>query len=250
MTALVGAGIGGLLGAVIGSFLATILLRWPQGRSVLTGRSRCDHCGAKLSPRSLIPLLSFVVQQGRCARCDKPIDPSHLVIEAAAALIGGISGLLFAEEPAIAMVSASLGWMLLLIGALDLVHRWLPDRLTMMLALLGFSFAAVQGGAALGQAAIALVAGYGSLEIVRQIYRRWRGREGLGGGDPKLFGALGVWLGWSVLPHLLLAAALVGICVVAWLTLRGQPIENTLKLPLGTYLCFAAWPIWLFIQLA
>src|SRR4051812_42073961 len=80
--------IGFILGAIIGSFLAATLIRWPQGRSVVQGRSRCDGCGRRLGILELIPLLSWVLLRGRCKQCGGSIDRRHFTIELGAALIG------------------------------------------------------------------------------------------------------------------------------------------------------------------
>src|SRR3569623_3605097 len=82
----------GALGAIIGSFIATLVIRWPQGRSVTRGRSRCDSCDAVLGPGELVPLFSAVLARGRCRRCAAPIDPRHWQIEQAAAGQGLLAG--------------------------------------------------------------------------------------------------------------------------------------------------------------
>ncbi len=94
---LIGAG----LGAVIGSFLATIVSRWPRGASVVTGRSRCDGCGRALGVVDLVPLLGWLVARGQCRTCGARIDPVHPSIEAGAALIGGVCALAFSPLPAL-----------------------------------------------------------------------------------------------------------------------------------------------------
>uniref|UniRef100_UPI0013DC306A prepilin peptidase n=1 Tax=Sandarakinorhabdus rubra TaxID=2672568 RepID=UPI0013DC306A len=88
--------IGGGLGLVIGSFIALVTWRWPQGLAV-TGRSRCDGCGQQLGAAELVPILSFLVQRGRCGRCGGAIAGRHLAIELAAGLIG--AGLFWRHPP-------------------------------------------------------------------------------------------------------------------------------------------------------
>ena len=84
LLALVGAG----LGLIAGSFVATLIMRWPRGQSALAGRSRCDSCAETLGARDLVPVLSFLVARGRCRRCGAAIDGRHLAIELAAAVMG------------------------------------------------------------------------------------------------------------------------------------------------------------------
>ena len=226
----------GVLGAVFGSFIAVIAIRWPAGTRA-NGRSRCDACGAGLSARELVPLLSFVVQRGRCRHCAARIRRSHVVIESIGLAIGIVAG---AVAPGIEGVAgAILGWLLLALGAIDLAAFWLPNRLVVALALASL----VSGAAGLQpswpERLIGGAAGFGVLWGVAALYRRMRGRMGLGGGDPKLFGAIGLWLGWRALPGVLLAACVIGLVWAVAARMRGDS-----RLPLGTLLAAAAWSFW------
>lgn len=233
------------LGAIFGSFLATILLRWPAGRSALAGRSRCDGCSRPLGAAELVPIVSYLTLKGRCRTCGAAIASSHLTVEIAAGLIGAVA--LLAHPGPLGAVSALLGWWLLLLAALDAQHYWLPDRLTLPLLPAGLLAAWAGYGPPLGSRLIGAAAGFLTLCSIAFLYRRLRGREGLGGGDPKLFAALGAWLGWPQLPFVLLGAGLLGLAAVAMRRLRGERIAATDRLPLGTLLALAAWPIWLLI---
>lgn len=229
---IVGAGLGFLLGAIIGSFLATLILRWPAERSV-GGRSSCDHCHHQLGPADLIPLLSALATGGRCRSCGHPIEPTHWQVELAAALVGALS--LAIGQGWAGPALAVMGWLLLALAWLDARHHWLPDRLVLLLAVSG-----LVGGEWLGvpidQRLIGLIAGWVCLATVRRTYRHLRHREGLGGGDPKLFGAIGAWLGWVPLPLVLLLAALMGLA--AAVALRRKATD---RMAFGTPLCAAAW---------
>lgn len=231
-----------ILGSVIGSFLATVAMRWPEGRSAATGRSACDGCGRTLSPADLVPLLSHAAFQGRCRACGAPIDPLHWQVELAAALVGLAAGL--AADGMTAALGAAFGWLLLLLAALDLRAFWLPDRLTALLALAGLASAA-SVAPPVADRLIGGAAGFVSLWLIAAGYRRWRGREGMGGGDPKLLGAIGLWLGWRVLPMVVTAAALIGLAVVLGLAVMGRPMDRHRALPFGTLLAAAAYPAWL-----
>lgn len=234
-----------MLGALVGSYLATALLRWPHGISASRGRSRCDSCAAPLAALSLVPILSYLAQHGRCRNCGAAIAPDHLVVELAATLIGGVSAGLFGETPQLAIATALFGWILLLLAALDLRHFWLPDRLTLPLAGLGLLVQTAGTGPSIMSAVIGMAAGYGSLAGVGWAYHRLRGHEGLGGGDPRMFGAIGAWLGWQWLPWVLVIAAGSGLAAVAVLTIFRRDIGRTERLPLGTLMALAAWPLWL-----
>jgi leader peptidase (prepilin peptidase)/N-methyltransferase len=232
-------------GAIAGSFLAVLLLRWPMGRSAAAGRSQCDSCERPLLAVDLVPIASFVALRGRCRRCRARIDPRHLAIELAAAMIALAA--LAAHPWPLAAATALFGWWLLLLAALDAEHHWLPDRLTWPLLAVGIGVAAMGLGPNLYDRLIGAAAGYGALAAIASAYRLARSREGLGGGDPKMLGAIGAWLGWQPLPFVLLGAGCIGLVLLLLMRLRGQRIHGTLQLPLGTFMALAAWPAWLIV---
>ena len=234
-----------MLGAIAGSFLAAILVRWPSGRSVVRGRSKCDACGETLGARDLVPILSYFLVRGRCRKCGAAIDRRHLAAEAGAALIGLTA--IAAHPLPVAVFTALFGWWLFLLAALDVEHHWLPDRLTLPLIPAGLAVGWLGIGPPLEPRLIGALAGFAALALIAWAYRRLRGREGLGGGDPKLFAAIGAWLGWGQLPFVMLGAGLVGLGAILIMRLRGAEVAATDRLPLGTLLALAAWPIWLLI---
>jgi len=235
----------GLLGAIIGSFVATLVIRWPEGRSVLRGRSHCDSCDALLAPRDLVPLLSATLARGRCRHCKALIDPRHWQIELAAAVIGVLAAI--AVPGPVAIAGAAFGWLLLALAALDLAVFWLPDRLTILLAAGGLLSGAIGIDPPLMARLIGGVAGFGGLWCIGQGYRLVRKREGLGGGDPKLLGAIGLWLGWAMLPAVLLLAALTGLALVLTGAMTGRAARLDDRVPFGALLAIAAYPAWLFL---
>lgn len=239
----IGGVVGALLGAIIGSFLATILIRWPQERSALGGRSACDSCAAPLEARDLVPILSFLIARGRCRSCGARIDRRHLGMELAAAMVGAVA--LAAHGWPLGGVTALFGWWLLLLIALDSEHQWLPDRLTLPLIPLGLLVAWLGLGPPLPERLIGAAMGGLGLWAIALLYRLARGRDGLGGGDPKLLAGLGAWLGWMHLPFVLLGAGILGLIAALILHLRGRTIEADTRLPLGALLALAAWPLWL-----
>lgn len=234
--------LGALAGLIAGSFLSTLVVRWPGGKG-LGGRSACDDCGQSLKAIELVPLLSYAVQRGRCRSCGTTIAAVHPVMEIMCTLAGG-AALSFGPS-AEAWIAAAAAWLLVALAMLDLRHLWLPDKLTLALALVagggGMLFAIppapvdrIIGGAA----------GFLSLALVAWGYRVLRNRDGLGGGDPKLFGAIGLWLGWQALPLVLLAATFIALLGVALLALRGARVDATLRVPLGSALAVAAIGYW------
>jgi len=233
------AGVGA--GLIVGSFIATLVLRWPEERS-LGGRSACDACRRRLRPTELVPVLSYVASRGRCRTCGASIDPTHLFVELLSGVVGAVALALLAGPLGIA--GALFGWQLIALAALDLRHFWLPDRLTALLAATGLIAAAVLG-LDMGGHVIGGLAGFAALYGIGSAYRRVRGASGLGGGDPKLLGAIGCWTGWEALPLVLVAASLFGLLAIAIAKVRGAAISGTTRVPLGTLMAIAAFPIWL-----
>lgn len=234
---------GACAGASIGSWLATIAIRWPHGKGATTGRSRCDACGTVLPPAALVPILSYVVLRGRCRACGARIAPLHAIVEVAAAVLGALS---FALLPwPLAIAGLGFGLMLLLLAVLDLTQFWLPDRVTLPLLAAGLGCSVAGLGPAPIDAAVGAIAGYASLAIVAALYVRLRGRTGLGGGDPKLFAAIGAWTGWASLPIVLTIAAATGLLVLLGLRItRRVKLHAALPVPFGALLAASAWPLW------
>ena len=239
MALLIWPSLGALLGLVAGSFLATLVLRWPQGEA-LTGRSHCDACGAAVRWFDLVPVLSFLWLKGRCRACGAPIDRRHPAIEIGCALIGALA---FVAVPGPeGLWGALLGWLLLALLALDLQHYWLPDRLTLPLLALGLA----GGVGTLPDRLLGAGLGGGALLLLALGYRRLRGREGLGMGDVKLMAALGAWLSFIWIGPLLLLASVAGLLFAGVSRWRGEvKPDGPLRAPFGACLALAGFPIWL-----
>jgi leader peptidase (prepilin peptidase) / N-methyltransferase len=236
---------GALLGAIVGSFVATLVIRWPAGQSVMQGRSRCDHCGQMLSVIDLIPILSFTVQRGRSRCCQTLINPRHIWIEIACALIGALTMLIAPGWGGLA--GALFGWMLLALAVLDVDHLWLPNAITLPLGFIGLMVGVIGQGVPMADRVIGAVAGYSVFELVRISYRLTRKREGMGGGDPKLLGAIGAWVGWQALPVLVLGASVSGLFWLLLKLVRGRPVTAADRLPFGALLAGAGFVTWMII---
>ncbi|HYD28172.1 A24 family peptidase [Brevundimonas sp.] len=241
--ALLAIALGGL-GLLAGSFLGLVSLRLPRGEGFVGGRSRCRGCDRPLDPWRLIPVLSYAVSRGRCAACGAAIPIRYPAMELAGAAIGLCAAL---TQPSIlaALLTALLGWQLLLIAVVDGEHFWLPDQLTLPLLGTGILAAAVLDRLSVAGALTGAGVGLAGLWLVGRAYRRIRGREGLGGGDPFLLAAGGAWTGWTGLPSVLLWAALGGLSVVAARLLTGGRISGSDRLPFGVFLALGVWLTWL-----
>lgn len=232
-----------VLGAMAGSFLATLVIRWPLQRSVLAGRSACDACGRTIGVLDLAPLFSLILLRGKCRACGAAIDPLHVRMELACALTGAAALTLAPGLEGLGW--ALLCWMLIALGVLDYRHFWLPDALTFPLAFLGFTLAIWVNGVTMADRVLGAAAGYGTLGLIALGYRIVRGREGMGGGDPKLMAAIGAWMGWRVLPLILLIASVTALLAVGADAARGRRVTATRRLPLGSFLALAALPGWI-----
>lgn len=232
-----------LLGPFVGSFLGLLTLRLPAERPWAASRSACDGCGRKLGPLDLVSILSFAALRGRCRGCGAAIPRRYLLLELACLVVGAWSALAFAGPMALA--TAVFGWWLLLLAVIDGEHFWLPDMLTLPLGAAGFAVSILVLREPVWTPLLGAVIGFGSLWLLAWIYERVRGREGLGGGDPRLLGAIGAWTGWSALPSVLVWAGLAGISVaLAQLVLRRR-VTMDQRLPFGVFLAIGAWLTWL-----
>jgi leader peptidase (prepilin peptidase) / N-methyltransferase len=235
---------GAILGSLFGSFIAALVIRWPLGRSVTLGRSACDACGHVLGAAELIPVVSAVLQRSKCRHCGAAIDRRHMVIEFAAAFVGGVA---LGVSPGLAgLAGAVFGWILIALIALDTAHYWLPDKLTLPLLIIGLGVGLVGIDPSFSDRLWGAAGGYLSLAAIAFGYKQVRGRDGLGGGDPKLLGAVGAWLGWQYLPMVLLGGSGIGLVYVLFRTLRGKPMAATDRLPLGALMALAAFPLWVY----
>lgn len=227
------------LGAIFGSFIATVAIRWPAGRSALAGRSVCDGCGAQVAARDLIPIVSALLLRSRARCCRAAIDPLHGQVEIACLVVGLLAGIVLPAPAGLAV--ATFGWLLVLVVALDATELWIPDLLTALLAIVGVVSSLVLAPP-LGDRLIGGAIGFGGLWLIGFAYHRLCGQEGLGGADPKLFGAIGLWLGWRMLPPVLLLAAMTGLGIVACRLATGRPVARDDAVPFGAYLAIAAYP--------
>jgi len=227
-----------LLGAVWGSFIAALCSRWPNGESIGAGRSRCDHCATNIAAYDLIPIVSFILLKGKCRACGRKIGALPLIFEVTAILVGTFPILFL--PPIQAIGAAVFGWLLLPLLFLDWRHFWLPDRLLILLAIAGpLAGLLLNPSVTWFDRGVGMAAGFVSLEAIRVGFKRWRGYEGMGAGDPKLFGALGIWVGWQALPMILLGASAIGLGLI--LVTHTTRTQSRNLLPLGSYLCGAAY---------
>lgn len=246
-----------LLGLCIGSFLNVVIHRlpkmmergWRQESAELLGvtiaaeppltlsapRSRCPSCGHQIRWFENIPLVSYAALRGRCAACKSPISPRYPAIELVTALLFAACGWRFGAEPQVLLWCGFVA-ALVALAFIDLDTQFLPDDLTLPLMWAGIVAAAlgwipITLAASVGGA----VAGYLSLWLVFHAYRLIRGKEGMGAGDFKLLAALGAWLGWPLIPSIILLSSAVGAAVGIGL-IAFKRHDRDVPIPFGPYL--------------
>jgi len=230
------------VGAVIGSYAATLAVRAGEGRGACFGRSRCDHCGVALGFADTAPVVSYFARGGACAHCGGRIDALHPVGE----ILGGlvlVSAIWAGVDLVEAALLGALGLTLTALSLIDCRTLRLPDALTVAAAVLGAVLAWRRSPEDLWIGAAAATATALILTLLRATLRRRLGREALGQGDVKLIAALALWLGlntsWAVV-----AAALAGLAGLAWL----KPKDG--RIPFGPAIAAGGWCVGLWTEVS
>jgi leader peptidase (prepilin peptidase)/N-methyltransferase len=259
-----------VIGLMIGSFLNVVIYRLPimmerewraqatefapmaaaslpsEHFSLATPRSACPVCKTPIKPSHNIPVVSWLALRGRCASCKTRISPRYPAVELISALLAAWAAWHFGfGAPAACAVLVTFA--LIALTGIDIDHQLLPDSITLPLlwaALLAAVAIGPAAGAALPvspkDAILGAVAGYSSLWLVFHAFRLITGKEGMGYGDFKLFAALGAWLGWKMLPLIILLSAGTGAVLgVLMILLRGR--DRAAPMPFGPYLAAAGW---------
>ena len=232
-----------LLGLVLGSFGGMCAYRLPRGKGIMRQRSYCPACSVAIPAWRNVPLVSYVQQRARCFACANRIHWRYPYCEALCGLLTWACWLRFGYDMSLP-AGIALCCFLVLLSAIDLENRTLPDRLTLPLLWLGLLFSVSGPEAPFASPAESIVgasAGYGLLWLVDAFWRQVRKRPGFGGGDLKLLAALGAWLGpcgaLVALTAAAVAGALFSLMSALWIgtNLRGE-------LPFGPFLMIGgAW---------
>lgn len=198
-------------------------------------RSRCPHCGHVLRWHENLPVIGWLLLNGRCGSCRAPISARYPIVEALTALLFAACGWKFAAQPQALLWCAAIALMVAM-ALIDLDTTYLPDDLTLPLIGLGLAGAGLGwSGTRLEDAAWGAFAGYGALWLLAFSYKKLRGVEGMGEGDFKLLAGLGALLGWQLLPSIVLLASAVGAAVGIGLIAFGGH-KREVPIPFGPYL--------------
>jgi leader peptidase (prepilin peptidase)/N-methyltransferase len=208
--------------------------------NLITPRSACPGCGAQIKAWQNIPVLSYLFLRGRCAACGTSIGVRYPIVEVTTAVLSALVAWRFGYSLE-TLGALLLTWSLIALTVIDLDHQLLPDAITLPLLWLGLAFA-LQGLAFtdLRAAVIGAMAGYLSLWCVYHLFKLLTGKEGMGYGDFKLLGALGAWLGWQMLPVIIILSAVVGaVTGIAMILIAGRDSQR--PMPFGPFLAAAGF---------
>ena len=218
----------------------------PERYNLLVPRSRCPGCNAEITALQNIPVVSWLLLGGKCANCRASISVRYPIVEFATAVLSAAVAMHFGWHWQ-TLAALLFTWALISLTVIDLDHTLLPDIITMPLLWLGlllslFWHAGLTAPAPTDPASAILgaVCGYLVLWTVFWAFKFATGKDGMGYGDFKLLGALGAWMGWQMLPLILLLSALAGAVIgIALIVLRGR--DRNVPIPFGPYLAAAGW---------
>jgi len=253
------AAIAGLLGLCVGSFLNVVIHRVPrmmerewqaqcadlrgepplpaEALSLARPRSRCASCGHQITALENVPIISYLALRGKCSQCAAPISLRYPIVEAATGMLSAYAAWHFGPTPQ-AVGALIMLWALIALTAIDYDTQLLPDSITLPLLWIGLALNLAGAYADLSSAVIGAMAGYLTLWSVYWLFKLATGKEGMGYGDFKLLAALGAWMGWQMLPVIILLSSIVGAVVGISLIVFSRHGRNT-PIPFGPYLAAA-----------
>lgn len=262
LTALLGANpllfacVCGVLGLLVGSFLNVVIHRLPKimerdwsaqcaglnGQAaapdspynLMVPRSACPDCGHRIGALENIPVLSYAWLRGKCAGCNAPISKRYPLVEILTGLLSAFAAWHFGYGWAAAGALLLL-WTLIALTFIDFDTQLLPDDLTLPLLWLGLLFNLGAVFAPLHEAVAGAMLGYLVLWSIYWLFKLLTGKEGMGYGDFKLLAALGAWLGWKMLPLIILLSSFIGaVAGIALIVLARH--GRSAPIPFGPYL--------------
>jgi leader peptidase (prepilin peptidase)/N-methyltransferase len=210
----------------------------PQTRfNLVVPGSHCPKCGQRIRAWQNIPVASYLLLRGKCAACASPISPRYPIVEAVSGALAAYIGWRFGFSLA-ALGAMVFAWSLIALTVIDIDTQLLPDSITLPLLWTGVLLNLVPTYAPLPEAVLGAAAGYASLWAVYWLFKLATGKEGMGLGDFKLLAAIGAWLGWKMLPLVILLSSAVGALVgIALIVFRGH--QRGTPIPFGPYLATA-----------
>jgi leader peptidase (prepilin peptidase)/N-methyltransferase len=214
----------------------------PENEEIITlstPSSSCPSCQHKIAFYENIPIISWLFLRGKCSQCHVKISLRYPLVELATALLSVVIAAYFGVTFTTLMLLV-LTWGLVCLTLIDLDHMLLPDQITLPLLWLGLLVNLNGAIVPLSDAVIGAVAGYMSLFSIFWLFKLVTGKEGMGHGDFKLLAVFGAWIGWQLLPLLILMASAVGAIIgISMMVFKNHQREQVI--PFGPYLAFAGW---------
>ncbi len=235
-----------LFGAVIGSFLNVCIYRLPREESVAWPASHCPACRQPIAVYDNIPIVSYLILQGRCRACRVPISVQYPLVEAANA-IGYVLVFWMFGFTAVACVYAALLSALIVITGTDLSHTMIPDAVTLPGIAVGLICAAVILPIGLLDSIFGVVLGGGTLWFLAWVSPYIFGKEGMGGGDIKLMAMVGAFIGWQPVLLAIMIGSFLGSLVGGGLIAVGI-MRREQYIPFGPFLAVGSILALLFHQ--
>jgi leader peptidase (prepilin peptidase)/N-methyltransferase len=213
--------------------------------NLIVPRSACPKCGHMITAMENVPVISYLFLRGKCSKCGAKISPRYPIVELATAVLSAFVAAKFGFHWYTG-AALLLTWFLIALTVIDFDTQLLPDNMTLPLMWIGLLLSLAATDAVIGlpvsmrESIIGAVAGYLSLWSVYWLFKLLTGKEGMGYGDFKLFAALGAWLGWTMLPLIILLSAFTGAVVgITLIVIRGR--DRNIPIPFGPYLAAAGW---------
>ncbi len=250
-------------GLAVGSFLNVLIYRLPimlerewtsdckeflklegietdqQAFTLSTPASTCPHCGHRIRFWENIPVMSYLVLGGKCSSCKAHISIQYPLIELITALLSVSIAYVYGVSW-MTLLGMFFSGCLVALTVIDIKKQLLPDNITLPMLWLGLIANSFNTFTSLESAVSGAIAGYLVLWSVYKAFKFFTGKEGMGYGDFKLLAALGAWMGWQMLPQIILLSSLVGAIIGIGMMLLARHDRN-IPIPFGPYLAIAGW---------
>lgn len=215
------------------------LIDYDQPPGLALPPSHCTSCGTRLRSIDNIPLLSYIFLRGRCAHCGDSISLRYPAIEVLCAVVTVVVALYFGFSWQM-LAAAVFSWILITLSFIDIDEKLLPDDITLPGLWAGLAINLFGVMTDIRSAVIGAIAGYLVLWLVYQLFKLTTGKEGMGFGDFKLLAMIGAWLGWQVLPLVIVLSALTGTAFGLFMIVSGRQQAGQ-QIPFGPYLAAGGW---------
>ena len=200
-------------------------------------RSFCPHCKSLVRSWQNIPILSYLFLKGRCYQCKGPISVKYPLIELLTLIVSLYASWHFGFTLQLPFILLAI-WLLIALIFIDLDHQLLPDSLTLSLLWIGLIANSLTLFTSLNDAVLSAAGAYIGLWLFIKLFYLITGKIGMGHGDFKLFAAFGAWLGWKLLPLILLFSSVTG-AIIGLIYLRINQKSHDTTIPFGPFLCIA-----------